>query len=64
MADRLHDNSVVRTSLSRPITMLMVFASVLVLGAIAFLNIPLELIPSGASAPSTECWSRSSASTW
>ena len=47
----LQDNPVVRTALSRPITMLMVFASVLVLGTIAFFNIPLELIPSGASAP-------------
>jgi HAE1 family hydrophobic/amphiphilic exporter-1 len=53
MAEHQHlqDNPVVRTALSRPITMLMVFASVLVLGFIAFLNIPLELIPSGASAP-------------
>lgn len=49
--DRLHDNPVVRTALRRPITMLMIFASVLVLGVIAVLNIPLELIPSGASAP-------------
>ncbi|MFO7563028.1 MAG: efflux RND transporter permease subunit [Enhygromyxa sp.] len=48
---RLRENLVVRTALSRPITMLMVFASVLVLGVIAVLNIPLELIPSGASMP-------------
>jgi hypothetical protein len=47
----LRDNPVVRTALTRPITMLMVFASVMVLGVIAFLNIPLELIPSGAAAP-------------
>ncbi|KIG16169.1 RND multidrug efflux transporter [Enhygromyxa salina] len=47
----LRENPVVRTALTRPITMLMVFASVLVLGVIAVLNIPLELIPSGASAP-------------
>jgi HAE1 family hydrophobic/amphiphilic exporter-1 len=53
MAEHSHlqDNAVVRTALSRPITMLMIFASVLVLGFIAFLNIPLELIPSGFSAP-------------
>jgi HAE1 family hydrophobic/amphiphilic exporter-1 len=52
MADHhLRDNPVVRTALTRPITMLMVFASVMVLGVIAFLNIPLELIPSGAAAP-------------
>lgn len=47
----LQDNPVVRTALSRPITMLMILASVLVLGTIAFLNIPLELIPSGTTAP-------------
>ena len=47
----LRENPVVRTALSRPITMLMIFASVLVLGLIAVLNIPLELIPTGASAP-------------
>ncbi|PRP94339.1 efflux RND transporter permease subunit [Enhygromyxa salina] len=47
----LRENPVVRTALSRPITMLMVFASVLVLGVIAVINIPLELIPSGAAAP-------------
>lgn len=54
MVERRHlvaDSPVVRTALSRPITMLMVFASVMVLGLIAVLNIPLELIPSGASAP-------------
>ena len=52
MAGHHHrDNPVVRTALTRPITMLMVFASVMVLGVIAFLNIPLELIPSGAAAP-------------
>ncbi len=48
---RLRENPVVRAALGRPISMLMVFASVLVLGVIAFLDIPLELIPSGASAP-------------
>jgi HAE1 family hydrophobic/amphiphilic exporter-1 len=50
-ARHLRENPVVRTALSRPITMLMVFASVMVLGVIAVLNIPLELIPSGAAAP-------------
>lgn len=48
---RLRDNPVVRTALVRPITMLMIFASVLVLGAVAVRAIPLELIPSGATAP-------------
>src|SRR5690606_2119404 len=47
----LRENPVVRTALTRPITMLMIFASVLVLGVIAVINIPLELIPAGASAP-------------
>jgi len=49
--DALRRNSVVETALRRPITMLMIFASVMVLGVIAVLNIPLELIPSGAAAP-------------
>ncbi|EDM78211.1 AcrB family membrane transport protein [Plesiocystis pacifica SIR-1] len=48
---QVHDNAVVHLALRRPITMLMIFASVLVLGMVAFLNIPLELIPAGASAP-------------
>ena len=49
--DPLRQNSVVSTALRRPITMLMMFASVMVLGVIAVLNIPLELIPSGMAAP-------------
>jgi HAE1 family hydrophobic/amphiphilic exporter-1 len=47
----LRSNTIVRLALTRPITMLMIFASVLVLGAVAAINIPLELIPSGLSAP-------------
>jgi HAE1 family hydrophobic/amphiphilic exporter-1 len=47
----LRANAIVRLALTRPITMLMIFASVLVLGAVAAINIPLELIPSGLSAP-------------
>ncbi len=47
----LRANPIVRLALTRPITMLMIFLSVMVLGTIAVLNIPLELIPSGASAP-------------
>lgn len=47
----LRENPVVGLALRRPITMLMIFASVLVLGIIAVINIPLELIPTGASAP-------------
>ena len=47
----LRANSIVKLALTRPITMLMIFASVLVLGAVAAINIPLELIPSGLSAP-------------
>ncbi|MFV8753284.1 efflux RND transporter permease subunit [Nannocystaceae bacterium ST9] len=47
----LRSNAIVRLALTRPITMLMIFASVLVLGAVAAINIPLELIPSGLSAP-------------
>jgi hydrophobic/amphiphilic exporter-1 (mainly G- bacteria), HAE1 family len=51
MSERVRANPVVHTALRRPITMLMVFASVLVLGVIAIVNIPLELIPGGFSAP-------------
>src|SRR5690606_6500003 len=38
-------------ALVRPVTMLMIFASILVLGAVAVSAIPLELIPSGSAAP-------------
>ncbi|MCA9695044.1 MAG: efflux RND transporter permease subunit, partial [Myxococcales bacterium] len=47
----LRDNSIVRTSLVRPITMLMVLLSAIVVGIVALVNIPLELIPSGFSPP-------------
>lgn len=45
------ENAIVRLALVRPITMLMVFASILVLGFVAVMSIPLELIPSGFAAP-------------
>jgi HAE1 family hydrophobic/amphiphilic exporter-1 len=45
------DNAVVRMSLRRPIAMMMALFSALVLGAIALGRMPLELIPSGFSAP-------------
>lgn len=45
------DNGLVRMSLQRPIMMMMVLASMIVLGALALARIPLELIPSGFSAP-------------
>jgi HAE1 family hydrophobic/amphiphilic exporter-1 len=51
MAAQIRDNPLVRTALVRPISMLMLLASVLVIGTVAVLNIPLELIPSGFSAP-------------
>lgn len=47
----LRENSVVRASLARPITMLMILLSAVVIGIVALVNIPLELIPSGFSAP-------------
>ncbi|MGB1700573.1 MAG: efflux RND transporter permease subunit, partial [Nannocystaceae bacterium] len=47
----LRNSAIVRTALLRPVTMLMVFASVLVLGTVAALDIPLELIPTGFSNP-------------
>ena len=48
---RLRDNRIVHLALVRPVTMLMIFASILVLGAVAVSAIPLELIPSGSAAP-------------
>ncbi|MGB1013932.1 MAG: efflux RND transporter permease subunit [Nannocystaceae bacterium] len=47
----VRDNSIVRTSLMRPITMLMTLLSAIVIGIVALVNIPLELIPSGFSPP-------------
>lgn len=41
----------VRLSLRRPVTMMMMLLSMLVLGGIALARIPLELIPSGFSPP-------------
>ena len=48
----LRSSLIVKTALLRPVTMMMVFASVLVLGTVAALDIPLELIPTGFSNPS------------
>ena len=45
------DNGLVRLSLRRPITMVMVLVSMMVLGGIALARIPIELIPSGFAAP-------------
>ncbi len=47
----LRENVVVRTSLVRPVTMMMILLSAIVIGIVALVNIPLELIPSGFSAP-------------
>ncbi|HRI07304.1 MAG TPA: efflux RND transporter permease subunit, partial [Nannocystaceae bacterium] len=48
---QIHDNAIVRVSLVRPVTMLMTLLSAVVLGIVALVNIPLELIPSGFSPP-------------
>ncbi len=48
---RLADNELVRASLRRPVMMMMILLSMLVLGAIALVRIPLELVPSGFSPP-------------
>ena len=48
----LRSSLIVKTALLRPVTMMMVFASVLVLGTVAALDIPLELTPTGFSNPS------------
>ncbi len=47
----LRQNSIVRTSLVRPVTMMMVLLSAIVIGIVALVNIQLELIPSGLSPP-------------
>ena len=51
MSPRLADNLLVRLSLRRPITMMMVLLSMIVLGTVALARIPLELVPSGFSPP-------------
>jgi HAE1 family hydrophobic/amphiphilic exporter-1 len=47
----IRDNSIVHLSLVRPVTMLMVLLSFIVIGVVALVNIPVELIPSGFSPP-------------
>ena len=44
-------NPLVRASLRRPVAMMMVLLSMIVLGSIALIKIPLELVPSGFSPP-------------
>ena len=51
MTEQVRDNGVVRISLLRPITMLMALLSAVVIGIVALVGIPLELIPSGFSPP-------------
>ncbi len=45
------DSPLVRMSLKRPVTMIMILLSGIVLGFVALTRIPLELIPSGFSPP-------------
>ena len=47
----VRDNSIVHLSLVRPVTMLMVLLSFIVVGIVALVNIPIELIPKGFSPP-------------
>lgn len=51
MREKLRESGVVRTSLLRPVTMLMALLSCVVIGIVALISIPLELIPSGFSPP-------------
>lgn len=51
MTPGLSDSGIVRLALRRPITMMMVLLSAIVLGFVALARIPLELIPSGFSPP-------------
>jgi len=49
MTPGISDSAIVRLSLRRPIMMMMVLLSAIVLGFVALVRIPLELIPSGFS---------------
>jgi len=49
--DKIRDNGLVNISLVRPVTMLMILLSFIVIGIVALVNIPTELIPSGFSPP-------------
>lgn len=51
MKPEISNNPIVRLSLRRPITMIMVLVSAVVLGFVSLARIPLELIPAGFSAP-------------
>ena len=51
MTPGLADSGLVRLALRRPVTMMMVLLSAIVLGFVALARIPLELIPSGFSPP-------------
>ncbi len=51
MQPAVSDNALARFALIRPITVLVVLATVLVLGVVAWVNTPIELIPSGFSPP-------------
>jgi hydrophobic/amphiphilic exporter-1 (mainly G- bacteria), HAE1 family len=56
MTPVLADSALVRLALRRPITMMMVLLSGIVLGFVALVRIPLELIPSGFSPPFLSVW--------
>lgn len=47
----IRETSFVRLSLLRPVSMLMALLSCIVIGVVALVNIPLELIPAGFSQP-------------
>jgi HAE1 family hydrophobic/amphiphilic exporter-1 len=49
--DKLRDTGLVHLSLVRPVTMMMLLLSSIVIGIVALVNIPIELIPAGFSPP-------------
>lgn len=51
MTPGISDSTIVRLALRRPVTMMMVLLSAIVLGFVSLVRIPLELIPSGFSPP-------------
>jgi HAE1 family hydrophobic/amphiphilic exporter-1 len=49
--ENLRDTGLVKLSLVRPVTIMMVLLSFIVIGVVALVNIPIELIPAGFSPP-------------
>jgi HAE1 family hydrophobic/amphiphilic exporter-1 len=53
---RIRDSLFPRLSVSRPVTVTMIFVALLVVGAIAYMRIPIKLLPSGFVPPFLGIW--------